>query len=471
MCGLVGVARFQIGGIYGADKKMFEQSLVADAVRGIHGTGIARVLKDGKCEVRKQSGNPFDLFRSKDVYKWLESSVADCDRILFGHNRWASSGTHKKENAHPFRQDHLIVAHNGGIWNLRDLSAEADKFEVDSNGLTYLLAKNGIIETLKEIRGAYALIMYDEEKKHLFLARNHARPLWYAYDDKRHTLMFGSEPDMMRWIVGRNNEKDSYKEFVELPTHELFEFDFDGKLVNQTKYEPPTTTATTYYQGGYEYEDDDYMTRSAWERVNGGQVLVPRQTQTEIPFNRKHQNKWDSQNRSSATIHAIGQRRLLEQEFFFPQKLYGYTKGDKIQFVGVSREKTGSGNQDQWRVNGLHPNDSYKMEIQCFVKGKDTADALLDCHYITATVRGLERRKLPGGDVEVICFVSHPQPEYGGTIAEQELVETPAPATTESIAEHFGAAPAQPVADGYNPAPRQQLPVVVDTDAATATKH
>lgn len=62
--------------------------------------------------------------------------------LVLAHTRWPTVGAEKKENAHPFVHGSVIGAHNGGIWNYRDLNQKHGRtFEVDSQHLIAHIAE------------------------------------------------------------------------------------------------------------------------------------------------------------------------------------------------------------------------------------------------------------------------------------------------------------------------------------------
>jgi len=120
MCGIVGVGCFTEGGLWFNQESIFKQLLIADSLRGIDGAGIVRVSKQGIVDWRKIKGNGFDLLRANGVDEWLGKATTASDKILVGHNRYASVGNKTTSNAHPFEHDHITLVHNGFVSNLSE---------------------------------------------------------------------------------------------------------------------------------------------------------------------------------------------------------------------------------------------------------------------------------------------------------------------------------------------------------------
>src|SRR5690606_8536689 len=110
MCGLVGVA----GNITSVSDKIFRTLLILDTVRGEHSTGVAAVRRNTEeVYLAKQLGNPFELFNDKRY----DTAINSINKVIIGHNRFATRGAVNKANAHPFENDLVVGAHNGTLDN------------------------------------------------------------------------------------------------------------------------------------------------------------------------------------------------------------------------------------------------------------------------------------------------------------------------------------------------------------------
>jgi glucosamine--fructose-6-phosphate aminotransferase (isomerizing) len=178
MCGIVGyVGNQQVVPVVIEGLRRLEY-------RGYDSAGIAVVNAKGEMEVRRASGklrNLEDVLRQKPI---------EGDYGL-GHTRWATHGRPTEENAHPHRSSNgrICVVHNGIIENYLELKRELQKqdhnfqSETDTEVVAHLIENHlrhrpelglegAFRETLKQIRGIYALVaMSADEPEKIVAAR------------------------------------------------------------------------------------------------------------------------------------------------------------------------------------------------------------------------------------------------------------------------------------------------------------
>lgn len=220
MCGIVAV----IGKMSVAEEKAFAYMLQLDTVRGEHSTGVLGVNISNATRISKKAGTPWDLFK-EESYKALTRGF---NKILLGHNRYATKGSINDDNAHPFECGHLIGVHNGTLRNQHVLD-DNHKFPVDSENLYHHMSKHGVKETIKKVNGAMALAWYDAKENTFNLFRNYERPLCYAWSEDGKTMFVASEPFMI--YVALEKEKIKHQKIKILPTNTLLSVEIQDKKI------------------------------------------------------------------------------------------------------------------------------------------------------------------------------------------------------------------------------------------------
>jgi hypothetical protein len=264
MCGIVGA----IGNINQKELKAFRDLLLFDVVRGQDSTGVVHVplgYADKEVTVKKDVGHPLNLwdpmynFSRDDIFN-DRGVITKPARALIGHNRAATLGAVTINNAHPFNFGSVYGVHNGSLWSTYGLEGDHD---VDSKCIYETIAKHGIDETWKEIRGAAALVWWDEDTERLCMIRNDERPLFTITNAEENCMFFASEEWMLNVALSRNGiavdkkGSNSLKRPEALPIHTLREFSatsINFKMEEDRPVKkfvsPKATGLTTYGKGG-----------------------------------------------------------------------------------------------------------------------------------------------------------------------------------------------------------------------------
>lgn len=255
MCGIVGVMRPGTNyGLLEQDKEMFRDMLIAGAIRGEDGTGIAYVNQDLKCSTIKCHGHPYNLFVDKKFKTFWKGVSKKCDYALFGHNRYATTGKISNENTHPFVHKHIVLVHNGTLEKGSEI--ELKRADVDSHALAIAIAEQGVDAAISKTSGAYAIVFYNQQTKTMNFLRNYQRPLYMGINPSSDFVAFASESGMLQWMGSRNHLTKF--DIKEIPANKLFTIDLktghssDKQLFGKapaTSYAPGvdlTGTASSY---------------------------------------------------------------------------------------------------------------------------------------------------------------------------------------------------------------------------------
>lgn len=192
-CGVVG--------IYSKHSKDLSRyiyySLISLQHRGQESAGIA-IQDDNQMRYFKEMGLVQEIF-TKDILDSLEGNVG------IGHVRYSTTGESFISNAQPlvvhYRDGKIALAHNGNLVNATEIrnrleeSGSIFQTSIDSEVIANLIAKNyklgledSIIESLKEIRGAFALVLIYKNKLVGVRDPNGLRPLSIGKLDGQYIL-------------------------------------------------------------------------------------------------------------------------------------------------------------------------------------------------------------------------------------------------------------------------------------------
>lgn len=173
MCGIVGY----IGSSQA--KPILLDGLKRLEYRGYDSAGLA-FLQNGKFEIIRAEGKLRNLVEKTEKNNFAAS-------IGIGHTRWATHGKPSEINAHPHTSENIVLVHNGIIENYlelkEDLAKKGHEFysETDTEIICHLLQENlkshkdffeTFFHTLKQLKGAYSLvIIHKESPNEIFIAK------------------------------------------------------------------------------------------------------------------------------------------------------------------------------------------------------------------------------------------------------------------------------------------------------------
>ena len=248
MCGIVGIITKNQSGFGFDECELFTHMLQMDTIRGKDSTGVFGVDESGKVDVIKADTDGWKFTQCTN-YKDFEHKIYSTYRIAVGHNRAATKGAVTAHNAHPFKEENIVLVHNGTIFNKDDLDKDV---EVDSHAITKALAKADAKDALNSIHGPFALVWFDTKLKTLNLARNNDRPLFLIEYANHWTI--SSEPGLPYWLNGREGKKVTGAPKL-VPTEKILQFDLTdlNKGFVETAFEnyalPPIVVSSPSYSG------------------------------------------------------------------------------------------------------------------------------------------------------------------------------------------------------------------------------
>lgn len=202
MCGIFG---------YAGNKNSIKeclQGLKFLEYRGYDSSGIASI-KNGKLIFFKACGKIGALEKKIDLTKYKT-------KIAIGHTRWATHGQVIEKNAHPHLDENCNIAliHNGIIENYdvlkKSLISKGIKFksQTDTEVIVQLMSYNykndfvkAAIDTLKLIRGSFAILAIHKNHPTEMLAVARECPIAIGFDDQKNEFIIASDPNA---FSGRN---------------------------------------------------------------------------------------------------------------------------------------------------------------------------------------------------------------------------------------------------------------------------
>lgn len=235
------------------DKNIFTSLLYIDELRGEHSTGIAAIDKNSNVAVYKKALKASDFIQLKGY----GNTIAKADRILMGHNRYATMGARDDNNAHPFTHGSITLMHNGTLTNKHQVNRCNATFCTDSETIAWALDTDDAVQVLERLEGAYALVWYDSVDRVLHFARNEERPLYIGKLGR--DLVWASEKAMLELVA--EHHKKSLTEVVLLSTGKIVMFDLDNLAAEPEIIEfvpKPKPVVYTPPRGGY-YNQGNYQ--------------------------------------------------------------------------------------------------------------------------------------------------------------------------------------------------------------------
>lgn len=185
MCGIVGYVGSNDG------SRILIEGLKRLEYRGYDSAGIAMIGVDQEVKIVRSQGK-IAVLEEKLKNQPVSGTVG------IAHTRWATHGKPSDENAHPHRSGPFVVVHNGIIENYAEIKTqlEGEGFAFASETDTEVIVKlaerewrlgkdclTAIRDTLRQLRGSYAVVFLSEEHPDELIAARKESPLILGVGD------------------------------------------------------------------------------------------------------------------------------------------------------------------------------------------------------------------------------------------------------------------------------------------------
>jgi glutamine---fructose-6-phosphate transaminase (isomerizing) len=179
MCGIVGY----VGVNDGSD--VLIEGLKRLEYRGYDSAGIAMIGADQELKIVRSRGK-IAVLQEKLKVDPVSGNIG------IAHTRWATHGKPSDENAHPHRSGPFVVVHNGIIENYADIKQQLERegysfaSETDTEVIVKLAEREwrqgksfygSIVDTLRQLRGSYAVVFLNQEHPQELIAARKESPL------------------------------------------------------------------------------------------------------------------------------------------------------------------------------------------------------------------------------------------------------------------------------------------------------
>jgi glucosamine--fructose-6-phosphate aminotransferase (isomerizing) len=173
--------------------------------RGYDSAGVAMIATDKNLNVFKCKG------KVSDLEKFTETKDKS-GNIGIGHTRWATHGEPNDVNAHPHysQSGNIVLIHNGIIENYASIKENLQKrghtfkSQTDTEVLVHLIEEikekdnlklgHAVISALKQVVGAYAIVVLDKNNPNEIVAAKKGSPLVIGVGDNEFFIASDASP-------------------------------------------------------------------------------------------------------------------------------------------------------------------------------------------------------------------------------------------------------------------------------------
>lgn len=242
MCGLAGIARAPDAPSLDVPKLMLNELIQAMEKRGRHATGVAAC--GGSHPFIWKWAMPAGVVLKSPRWGEVLDAVAEDTRAIIGHTRHSThDNSAKDEAAHPFQEGRVVGAHNGIIYNWREIEKKIGKPEGSAPWIVDSQAAFGALNRYKDpatalgmLEGYYALTWWKGGR--LFFARSNDAPLVACYVPVLRTMVWASEEHAVRSVMSQAGIKAKEFDLWRPAGGTIYEFDtsrFDARGTHPTR--------------------------------------------------------------------------------------------------------------------------------------------------------------------------------------------------------------------------------------------
>lgn len=267
MCGIIGYISLDDDVHAGAKRHFADYALMLDTLRGADSTGIIRVNNEFDIQTLHTTAAGRDYVATDEYDEWMNEQTS---WAFVGHNRAATAGSVKIENAHPFTFGDVTMVHNGTLTNQgRSVPNFDESLEVDSMQIARALSEVGpdhksVGELLGKIDGSYALVWVDRRDDSINMCRNSSRPLHFAFNRDKDIMWFMSDGTHLKAITkSLGRDKSAIDTIYSMDKNKLLKF-------KKGEMQPEVTDFAPFVAPVYQYN-----TRSS--AVHGGAITTDKE--------------------------------------------------------------------------------------------------------------------------------------------------------------------------------------------------
>ena len=313
MCGIVGYLGKK------DTKKILLDGLGELEYRGYDSAGIA-VLQNNNFYNYKAIGKLVNLKEKTKNFITKGFSVG------IGHTRWATHGKPTELNAHPHLGENSYVVHNGIIENYAILKKELIDdgviflSQTDTEVIVHQFEKNlkilknafdAFSKTIKELNGAYAILLVTKsEPKTIFFAK-HGSPMLIGIDDENEKYFASSDTP----LIGHANEVNYFEDgdfgFVNEDSINIYDINNNKKEIQLKKLSKNKLSAQ---KDGFRF----FMEKEIYEQSDViSDTLMGRLSDEEIIFDELDKNLFDNINEIKLCACGTSYHAALSASYLF----------------------------------------------------------------------------------------------------------------------------------------------------------